>query len=286
MFESTRIQMDDLDRLAVDVACAVCGHNLRGLPLDGVCGECGTPVERAFHASSLSSYPAEWLSRVQQAHSALLWLLLWLWVPLAWPPAWIAIWNASAPTVTDADRGFVFRLTARIVLLLHLLGGSVIIVGIVGSVIEGNTFALPGLVAFSVGLAFVAMLAATLTATRVTCFSASPGTRRVMWMMWGVWLSTVVIAGIVAVMMAVRAHSPWPHSPSIMAIVLVALPGALLILCIPVVLTLLLVTIGHEIDVAMAFARRSGGVLGYRRLQTQTPAKSVDGADADPNARS
>jgi len=41
---SDKLKLDEEGRLDEDIACLKCGYNLRGLPTDDACPECGTAV--------------------------------------------------------------------------------------------------------------------------------------------------------------------------------------------------------------------------------------------------
>lgn len=48
-----------------DVACVQCGYNLRGLPVTGLCPECGHGIAESLAAPDLASQGRRWLSRVR-----------------------------------------------------------------------------------------------------------------------------------------------------------------------------------------------------------------------------
>jgi len=52
-----------------DVPCIKCGYNLRGLPRDRNCPECGTPVTRSAPGDLLSAADPAWLSSVYRGQS-------------------------------------------------------------------------------------------------------------------------------------------------------------------------------------------------------------------------
>src|SRR3990172_7537522 len=57
-----RVQLDSAGHLDQDVICIRCGYNLRGLSLDRVCPECGTPIGRSLHGDLLRFAPPIWLA--------------------------------------------------------------------------------------------------------------------------------------------------------------------------------------------------------------------------------
>lgn len=73
-------------RLETDLACAGCGHNLRGLPVHGRCGECGQPVAWSAHAAGSAGAEPTWLNALLGGLAWMALALPWLWVPLAWGP--------------------------------------------------------------------------------------------------------------------------------------------------------------------------------------------------------
>lgn len=86
--------------ITVDVHCSVCGYNLRGLPRDGRCGECGASVAHSLRVGLSRSGNESWLRAV--AGGSVLGSLLapWAWVPLFWPAMWWAAWQMVSPDVT------------------------------------------------------------------------------------------------------------------------------------------------------------------------------------------
>src|SRR5262249_10880515 len=72
-------------RLAGDVFCSACGHNLRGLLPDGQCVECGLPVGWSRRGGGFLSANSEWLESLRGGIASLALLLPWMWMPLTWP---------------------------------------------------------------------------------------------------------------------------------------------------------------------------------------------------------
>lgn len=58
------IPMDDSGSINQDIACKRCSYNLRGLRLDGVCPECGTPVGRSVTGDLLRFADPKWVGTV------------------------------------------------------------------------------------------------------------------------------------------------------------------------------------------------------------------------------
>ncbi len=59
--------------LTADLICARCGYNLRGLPADGRCPECFTPVARSVHGNLLRFADPAWVDTLRRG------TLIWLW---------------------------------------------------------------------------------------------------------------------------------------------------------------------------------------------------------------
>lgn len=49
-----------------DATCVICGYSLTGLPAEGRCPECGTPVEQSFRGSLLEHASPEYLARLHK----------------------------------------------------------------------------------------------------------------------------------------------------------------------------------------------------------------------------
>lgn len=106
-------------RLAYDVRCVSCGHNLRGLSRDGVCVECAAPIGWSIRGAAYLSTNIRWLETVRSGVATVTLLLPWIWVPLVWP--WLAwgLWKLARPRPGDADtEGMVQRPATRIALAL------------------------------------------------------------------------------------------------------------------------------------------------------------------------
>jgi hypothetical protein len=59
-----------------DLACVVCGYNLRGLMPGGRCPECGSPVDRSVHGNLLRYADRGWLEKLLLGVRLMLWGLL------------------------------------------------------------------------------------------------------------------------------------------------------------------------------------------------------------------
>ncbi|MBI3834960.1 MAG: hypothetical protein HY287_11575 [Planctomycetes bacterium] len=64
--------------IGIDIACAHCGYNLRGLVREMRCPECGTPVGQSFHGKLLRFADSHWLRRVRIGTSLKLWNILFV----------------------------------------------------------------------------------------------------------------------------------------------------------------------------------------------------------------
>ncbi len=114
-----RVTFDSTGRLASDVICVFCGHNLRGLLPTGLCGECGQSVERSMRGGALANADPQWVDRLRGGTALLALALPWLWLPLAWPVVWYAGWRMTSPNpAAPAGGGFArFGLRAMLVVL-------------------------------------------------------------------------------------------------------------------------------------------------------------------------
>lgn len=60
----------------VDAACKRCGYNLRGLPEDGRCPECGTPVSLSMRGDQLRFSDPNWLDKVATGLGIIFWMMV------------------------------------------------------------------------------------------------------------------------------------------------------------------------------------------------------------------
>jgi hypothetical protein len=90
------INFDAAGRLDVDLLCAGCGHNLRGLLPTGACGECGRPVKWTLAGSNIGAADPAWLARVHLGAAMVACLLPWLWVPIVSPFFAWGLWQLTA----------------------------------------------------------------------------------------------------------------------------------------------------------------------------------------------
>lgn len=57
-------------------SCISCGYDLAGLPRDGVCPECGTPIERSYAPDLLENRSIEFLMQLRSGLSLVVWSIL------------------------------------------------------------------------------------------------------------------------------------------------------------------------------------------------------------------
>ena len=62
--DGVKAAVDEQGRLIEDVPCRRCGYNLRSLPADGKCPECGSAVAISIHGFYLRFAPPAWVRRV------------------------------------------------------------------------------------------------------------------------------------------------------------------------------------------------------------------------------
>lgn len=104
--------------LNADRSCFRCSYNLRGLPIAGVCPECGTPVQDSLRGILLQFASAEYLSTIHSGLSLILNGIL-LMVLLSVVSIFIGI-NASG--VAGGDPGLVLAGLQIIPSVMMLLG--------------------------------------------------------------------------------------------------------------------------------------------------------------------
>ncbi len=68
--------MDDEGRLAGDLPCLCCGYNLRGLPAESRCPECGAAVGRSVYGNKLAYCEPSWLTAVARGTNLLVYALI------------------------------------------------------------------------------------------------------------------------------------------------------------------------------------------------------------------
>lgn len=99
-FFPVRVRFDRDGRLDADLACVLCGHNLRGLRADGRCGECGDPVSNSLLGAALYVADVQWLERVRFGVASLAVIWVWFWLPIVW---WL-IYAQAVWCITTQDR--------------------------------------------------------------------------------------------------------------------------------------------------------------------------------------
>jgi hypothetical protein len=57
--------------IAEEIACRSCGYALRGLPLNGACPECGTPVAKSIYGDLLRFCDPRWIERLARGAQVL-----------------------------------------------------------------------------------------------------------------------------------------------------------------------------------------------------------------------
>lgn len=62
--------------LEKDMLCSRCGYNLRGLKLEGLCPECGSPVSRSVYGNLLRYAEPDWINKLRKGIAVKLWGML------------------------------------------------------------------------------------------------------------------------------------------------------------------------------------------------------------------
>ena len=128
-----------------DLPCRKCSYNLRTLPTDALCPECGTPVAVSMRSDRLRDADPQWLRIVRGGVSLLwitylllvLWLALgallrvsdiegrWIQIPLGRLLAGVGIWMATTPDPRrQSESGFGrFSMACRAAALISFATG-------------------------------------------------------------------------------------------------------------------------------------------------------------------
>jgi hypothetical protein len=121
------LAVDRAGYLTIDVRCAACGHNLRGLSPEGNCPECGWAVVKSLRGNRLCASSAHWVGTLRSGAGLMAAVYPWFWLPLAWPLALVAAWKLTA---SDPNRreGRAWQPIALRVLLVPMGVASVLLV--------------------------------------------------------------------------------------------------------------------------------------------------------------
>lgn len=119
----SRLYLDPRERLAFDVGCVFCGHNLRGLPPAGRCGECGQLVDISLSGSQLIGADPRWLQRLTTGVGLLAASMPWLWCPFVYPVVLLGGWLATAANPANRGDAITRRVMLRVMLVALLATG-------------------------------------------------------------------------------------------------------------------------------------------------------------------
>lgn len=143
--------------------CIRCGYSVKGLPLDGHCPECNTPVELSIREPMIASSAPEYLVTLRQGISLILYsialaifMTVLKFVRITWipPNTWqlgvsastffvsvlgaIGYWRFTSPdpSVAQLESATASRKVVRVVVLVQcVLGAAVLICHLLGSII-------------------------------------------------------------------------------------------------------------------------------------------------------
>ncbi len=253
--------LDAHERLAIDLPCAECGHNLRGLRPGGVCVECGLPIALSRSASPLALAGPAWLARVSRGTGLAFAALPWLWLPLSWPLLLMGTWwMASADPGSRGQREALAGAT-RVLVVLAVIG-----LGTLGGLVVAEDAVLP-----SAARIYAVLLPAGVL-TELVALAALRLVRRVRMRSWTVVLGMLGVAAGVALalvpMLDARQALDWLLYTVVG--VLAASAGAMLVgIC--------LARVWHRLDLADALALSR---VRQETLRAERPAIAPPGAAA------
>ncbi len=115
-----------------------CGYALTGLPADGSCPECGTPVARSLRGDGWEQAPAAWVARLRRGalnlRRSFRWapFLIYPWVALSL----VGVWRLTARRPDDDQRWLSWR-QRQMARWVTMFGGILTLV-LVGAAIVGT----------------------------------------------------------------------------------------------------------------------------------------------------
>ncbi len=93
------------------IFCVGCGYDVRTLPVDGPCPECGTPIERSLGGPRLAAADPRWLARLTLGQSLIAWGLYTALLGFCFVPLTAALFAILAPRGKFPFAGLPPRIT-------------------------------------------------------------------------------------------------------------------------------------------------------------------------------
>lgn len=271
MFVVPRVSLDPTGRLACDLLCVRCAHNLRGLLPTGACGECGLPVEYSLAGTPLGAADPQWLARQRWGMATFTLALPWLWLPLAWPVMWLACWCLTAPDPSGRERGEGLVVVARMVLVVLVAVVGVMIVILIDLPLAGvGMLTLP----LAICVVGVFLATATLAVRRLALRRISPRPVSITGLLTLAW-----VAGTGLLAFGTLAELGLPLSAGPAADARVA--GLAVLLVIPILLPIATIRLWRELETAEALAADRERLRGWAlRVAAAPPAATRRGPGA------
>ena len=125
---STR-EKDSRSLSSQPIFCVGCGYDVRTLPVDGPCPECGTPIEQSLGGPRLAAADPRWLARLTLGQSLVAWGLYAALLAFCFLPLTAALFDLLAPPDSLVFDKVLPRITFVGLAVLFVVGAALCWVG-------------------------------------------------------------------------------------------------------------------------------------------------------------